>query len=77
MTGNIYIYIYTYVHTHTNLKMHAEMLVSNPLRKKALTVHARMGQKNTKVKETIKMGRGRGEFKASLCSKEIVVGLHT
>jgi len=29
-----------------------------------------------KLKESIKMRRGRGEFKASLCSKDIVVGLH-
>jgi hypothetical protein len=56
MTGYIYIYIhiythtYTHTHTHTQLKMHAEMLVSNPLRKKALKVHARMGQKIRNLK---------------------------
>jgi len=56
--------------------MHAEMLVSNSLRKKGTEDSCQDGSKNMKLKESINIVRGRGEFKASLCSKEIVVGPH-
>ena len=38
------------MYIHTQMKMHAEMLVSNPPRKKALKAHARLAQKIRNLK---------------------------
>jgi hypothetical protein len=64
--------MYTHTHTHENACKH---VTEQSSKKKGTEGSFQDGEKNMKLKESVKNG-GRGEFKESLCSKELVVGLH-